>query len=510
MPKVLIVDDEKDLAADVADYLARYGWAAFSINNGQEALGVLDNSFDAVVLDLRMPVMSGQATFDAIKRRPDLDHLCVVVLTAYGDVDNAVQMIRQGAYQYLQKPFGLENLMGILSSGTAWQRAHALRRSILGSFDQDVLIRRIRSIIAEAIRPEGLYIILLDSEGRVIGGDPPDAVRASDAKKRFVRHVMESKEPLFESAGAAEWDPVIPSARSLLAAPVPGAQGRTAGVIDIESSLDNAFDRNWIAVLEYLADLTGISLELTRQAEQNASLKALPIFVNELSHHISTPLQVMKLQVETLISKELKAEVPEAIAGRIRERLKAVGRNVDAIAQVRDYLRDITREMQVRRAPFDLLEALDSCCREFESELKGKRIDLSLPEGQPEGLVIEADVHLLTYCFQCLLQNAIESIEKRRTGGGTAATTAGDRIIITVCCPDPERVSVEVQDTGVGIAPEIRDRLFEPLFSTKRLEEPSGMGLFSVRRVLNMHGGSITEDSRADEGARFILTLPRK
>ena len=130
MPKVLIVDDEADLAADAADYLARYDWTASSVNDGQEALRVLDSSFDAVVLDLYMPVMNGQTAFDAIKRRPDLDRLCIVVLTAYGEVDGAVRMIRQGAYQYLQKPFGLENLMGILSSGIVAE-AHALRRSIL-------------------------------------------------------------------------------------------------------------------------------------------------------------------------------------------------------------------------------------------------------------------------------------------------------------------------------------------------------------------------------------------
>jgi signal transduction histidine kinase len=69
---------------------------------------------------------------------------------------------------------------------------------------------------------------------------------------------------------------------------------------------------------------------------------------------------------------------------------------------------------------------------------------------------------------------------------------------------------VIVQDTGIGIAPENRERLFEPLFTTRTQQERAGMGLFSVRRVVTMHGGSIVEESKPGEGARFVITLPTK
>jgi len=67
-----------------------------------------------------------------------------------------------------------------------------------------------------------------------------------------------------------------------------------------------------------------------------------------------------------------------------------------------------------------------------------------------------------------------------------------------------------MQDTGIGIAPENRKRLFEPLFTTKSGQERGGMGLFSVRRVVTMIGGSIVEDSSPGQGARFTITLPRR
>jgi signal transduction histidine kinase len=285
-------------------------------------------------------------------------------------------------------------------------------------------------------------------------------------------------------------------------------QGKIAGVIDIESCLDDAFDGNWVDVLSYIADLAGLSLALSRQAEQSASLKALPTLVKSLSHHISTPLQVIKLQVETLNSKELNSAVPEPKFARIKERLAAIERNVDAIAQVCDELRDISQDIHIHKTRFDLFDLLDACRHEFESELVEKHIDLAVPDKLPDGFEIEGDVDLLRYSFQCLLQNALDAIENRRKQEGTEA--AGDQITITVQSSDPERVSVIMQDTGIGIAPENRKRLFEPLFTTTSGQERGGMGLFSVRRVVTMIGGSIVEDSSPGQGARFTITLPRR
>jgi signal transduction histidine kinase len=516
MLKVLIVDDESDSVENIMEYFRSRGWDVASALNGKEALELLDQSFDAAVLDLKMPVMDGETAFNEIRKRPELGRLCIVILTAYAEIEGAVKMIRQGAYQYLQKPFRSENLMSILISGIAWQRAHSFRQTILGSFDRDLLMQRIRSVIAEVIQPEGLYIILLDAEGRVIGGDPADAVRGFDMDKRFLRHLRESQQPLFAHAGAGEWSPIIPDARCLIAAPVPGVGGRIAGVIDIESCVDDAFDGNWVDVLSYIADLAGISLALTRQAhaltkqaEENAFLKALPTLVNELSHHISTPLQVIKLQVETLLSVEVSSGVREPVSERVRKKLEAIERNVDAIAQVRDELRDISQDIQIRKTQFDLFGLLDACRNDFESELGEKDIKLTIPDRPPDGLKIQGDEKLLRYSFQCLLQNAIDAIESRPKREGEERKI--DQITITVQLPDATRVSVSLKDTGPGIAPETRQRLFEPLFTTKNEQERGGMGLFSVRRVVTMHGGSIVvEDSKPGEGACFLITLPTK
>ncbi|PYQ46731.1 MAG: histidine kinase, partial [Acidobacteria bacterium] len=69
-----------------------------------------------------------------------------------------------------------------------------------------------------------------------------------------------------------------------------------------------------------------------------------------------------------------------------------------------------------------------------------------------------------------------------------------------------KRVEIEVRDSGPGVAPEFRDRVFEPFFSTKT--SGSGLGLALVKKIAEDHGGGVTLDSAAGQGTRATLWLP--
>ncbi|MFT3776485.1 MAG: sigma-54 dependent transcriptional regulator [Minicystis sp.] len=108
-PKVLIVDDEIQMAEMVADGLADRGYDAEAVATSERALARLRaEPFDALVTDLRMPEVDGLALLAAARRiAPELP---VLVMTAYGAIDSAVESIRQGATHYLTKPFKIEEL----------------------------------------------------------------------------------------------------------------------------------------------------------------------------------------------------------------------------------------------------------------------------------------------------------------------------------------------------------------------------------------------------------------
>jgi len=108
--RVLVVDDEPDLAESCAYFLERAGYEARCAGSAQEALKLLDEqSFDAVVSDVRMPRMSGMELLAAIRERdPDIE---VLLLTGYPDLQMAVSAIKQGAFDYLAKPYGEQDLI---------------------------------------------------------------------------------------------------------------------------------------------------------------------------------------------------------------------------------------------------------------------------------------------------------------------------------------------------------------------------------------------------------------
>jgi two-component system, NtrC family, response regulator HydG len=105
--RILIVDDHLEMARTIADYLGERGVAAQAVASAQEALALLGReSFDALLTDLRMKGMDGLDLLDAAHR---LDgELPVVVMTAFGGIDSAVESIQRGAYHYVTKPFKLD------------------------------------------------------------------------------------------------------------------------------------------------------------------------------------------------------------------------------------------------------------------------------------------------------------------------------------------------------------------------------------------------------------------
>lgn len=119
--RVLVVDDEPDLAESCAYFLERAGYEARTAASAPEALELLkQESFGVVVSDVRMPRMSGMELLTAIRER-DQD-IEVLLLTGYPDLQMAVSAIKQGAFDYLAKPYGEEDLIERVGKAMAHRR----------------------------------------------------------------------------------------------------------------------------------------------------------------------------------------------------------------------------------------------------------------------------------------------------------------------------------------------------------------------------------------------------
>ena len=107
---LLIVDDEKNLRDGLAEALGMEGYEALTAADGQEAMKVLDERYiDLVITDLKMPRVSGMELLQYIKQR--WQNIPVIIITAHGDISEAVSAMQYGALEFITKPLDLEHLL---------------------------------------------------------------------------------------------------------------------------------------------------------------------------------------------------------------------------------------------------------------------------------------------------------------------------------------------------------------------------------------------------------------
>ena len=111
-PHIFIVDDDDDHLAALADLVTAAGYRVSAFGSGDDALAALETEPDLVISDLRMPRMDGMALLTALQTaRPGVP---VVLLTGHGDVGHAVESIRQGAEDFLEKPYDSMHLLAVV------------------------------------------------------------------------------------------------------------------------------------------------------------------------------------------------------------------------------------------------------------------------------------------------------------------------------------------------------------------------------------------------------------
>jgi DNA-binding NtrC family response regulator len=122
---VLVVDDDPEMRRLLGDVLTEEGHAVQAAASGPEALGRLTDQIDLVITDLHLPAMKGLELMHQVKqRRPEV---AVIIITAFGSIESAIEAMKQGAYDYLPKPFKLDELALVAQKAL---RESALRREV--------------------------------------------------------------------------------------------------------------------------------------------------------------------------------------------------------------------------------------------------------------------------------------------------------------------------------------------------------------------------------------------
>ncbi|OJH41042.1 ATP-binding protein [Cystobacter ferrugineus] len=208
-----------------------------------------------------------------------------------------------------------------------------------------------------------------------------------------------------------------------------------------------------------------------------------------LAHEIKNPLTPIRMSIETLLAvQDAKDARFPAI---FRQSAGVILEEVDRLRRIVDEFSQFARMPKPQLEPVDLGELARNVLSLYATPPEGIHLH---SEVQP-GVVARADRDQLTQVLVNLVKNAEEAMAR---GGGN----------LHVRVKGTEREAlVEVQDSGPGIPPEHRARIFEPYFTTK--EGGTGLGLAIAARILQEHGGKLDVGGEPGQGACFTLSLPR-
>jgi len=261
----------------------------------------------------------------------------------------------------------------------------------------------------------------------------------------------------------------------------------------------------WTAVLTITAMALSAAMAEHRRAQatleqQKSAVEAAnrtkDNFLAMLSHELRTPLTPVLAALDTLEREPMESQESKSALTMAR-------RNVELESQLIDDLLDLTRiaknKLQLKFDPLDAHEVIRNVVEICRPEAEGKRLNVRAN--------LRAGAHCVsadTFKFQQIIWNLLKNAIK--------FTAENGEITISSSNPEPKTLVISVSDTGIGIEPEIMERIFNPFeqgeHSLQHRYGGLGLGLAISKSLAQAHGGTLTAESQGhDRGSTFVLTM---
>jgi signal transduction histidine kinase/FixJ family two-component response regulator len=548
---VLIVDDDSDLVELYQEVLREKGHRVDSVSTGKAAMiAVQQTDFDVVIMDLNLPDADGlilTANVKAVASRTE-----VIIVTGNASVEKAVEGVRQGAFDFLEKPIRPQVLIRAVG--------HALERRKLAI--DSALFQTSQAIFASQ-DPEELPQMIVEVAMKVIGADDASLMLPDDHKILCVayshalsaRIQKETRTAMGERVAgrvAADGRPALLSerladdprfagtdaskrVRSSIVYPM-RAGDRVVGVLNLNRlSTQIPFRQSDLETAGILASQATLALENARLVRElkcriraleeaqsrlvhTERLAAIGQLAAGVAHEVNNPTSYLIASLDHLLSSftELRKcsgafESPETYAAlkswhqgettlsAFLEMEQCISDARDGATRIRDIAKDLrllSRSDDPEGSRVDLNSVMRGAARVAQLSM-GKSVTLRSELNKDvwvyglERRLSQIFVNLLVNAAQAVMENPPENrwVEIRSFRNG-------------------EQVVAEIADNGPGIAPELLRRIFEPFFTTKSGEEGTGLGLAISREIVEKHQGELVVESVLGQGTVFRITLP--
>jgi signal transduction histidine kinase/DNA-binding response OmpR family regulator len=545
--RILVVDDEDQVVQIFQDLLTQQGYEVVSSGNGDDAIQkVTTGKFDLVLTDINLPGVDGLEVVRAAKAA-DKD-TCVILITGYASTTTAIDALRQGAYDYITKPFDLWETAKAIERGLesrilARENRRLIRELELANAElqqHEVLLRRrveqathrqaslieAGKAISKSLNIHDTCRVVVEQAARMVGVSSCVIFLKDTASDEFIAESAtdvsaETLEKLRFQTGIGYHGQVVVSTQGRIVENVKDQVGTEDlwSHLDADNALilpllskesvigtltvlnrDGGFSTEDQDVLTMLASQATIAVENALLYERTKELDRLKSeFVAVVSHEVRTPLTSIKGSLELLGDERfLKMPPPQ------KELLGICQANTERLITLINDILDFSK-LEASKLPMAmesvevrpvLVEAVENI-RSLAAQ-KGVAIDIRVDDSVGR---VEADPMRLGQVVTNLVGNAIKFSPDNGHVEVFASGNEGE-------------VTVSVKDYGRGIAPRDQARLFQRFAqldsSTTRKAGGTGLGLVISKGIIEQHGGKIWVESALEQGSTFSFSLPRR
>ena len=290
---------------------------------------------------------------------------------------------------------------------------------------------------------------------------------------------------------------------ALLSVPLLFAE-QTIGALNVYTGHPYSFSNEEIRLLSALAELSAVAIEKARlyervvdieeQLRQNEKLSALGLLAAEVAHEIRNPLTVMKLLYHSLDLK-FTADDPRAKDAAV------ISDKMDHLNKIVEQILDFARTTEPHLAPVNLNKLIHELGLLVRHKLRHQNVQM-LQKLQPDLPDVLGEATQLEQAFLNLMLNAVEAMPD----GGTLFITSRS-VRLPRSHKHPTHVALEFKDTGHGMSEQLRRRTFTSVLQTTK-PKGTGLGLATVRRVLEVHRGKLKIKSQPGKGTTVSVILP--
>jgi signal transduction histidine kinase len=485
--RMLVVDDDGSILEVLEMRLSAMGYDVMATSDPERALLAAENErFDLALVDLRMNPIDGITLMEAMHQHQP--RLPVLIMTAHGTIETAVEAVQRGAFDYLTKPFVRDELRAKIARALATRRWARDRERLLA--------------VGETLASSGIMPRVLEAVAQA-------AVETTEAERSVVFLLtgnrlapMATAGPVpsswcaLETAAEAATHKGAPTSvreedgRTIVAAPLVVGKGPVGAlVIETPPAVDPTEDD--LELLALFSSQAAVAIRNTHELERlrSGALAALGRMATQVAHELKNPLAGLRLYARHLEQRlDQKGDAPGADIAR------KITSTVDHLAAVVTEITAFGRPAEVHRTPTDVRALLEECVTFARARVETPDVEVtcSYDPGCPHGML---DGRELRKVFLNLILNSLEALAP---GGRVAVSTAW--------VPDARSVVITVEDDGAGMNEETLARAFDLFFTTK--PSGTGLGMAIAKSVVDRHGGDLHIESTPGLGTRVRVRLP--